>query len=131
MKASSDSWSEGRYDSASSRCNSATSSRVSGRKRILDGNAIVDHKCEDAMNEYIEVEFRKPGGQRLRVKRQVTGGIEFEEPDPIERTVGLQLNGRSAATELRMRRIAQVKGWELGQFKLTISVEDGNIVLRG
>jgi hypothetical protein len=83
------------------------------------------------MNEYIEVEFRKPNGQRLRVKRQVTGGIEFDEPDPIERTVGFQLNGRSEATRHRMRRIAQVKGWDLGQFKLTISVEDGNVVLRG
>jgi hypothetical protein len=83
------------------------------------------------MNEYIVVEFRKPNGQRLRVKRQVTGGIEFDEPDPIERTVGFQLNGRSEATRHRMRRIAQVKGWDLGQFKLTIAVEDGNIVLRG
>lgn len=83
------------------------------------------------MNEYIEVEFRKPTGQRLRVKRQVTGGIEFDEPDPIERTVGFQLNGRSEVTRHRMRRIAQVKGWDLGQFKLRISVEDGNIVLRG
>jgi hypothetical protein len=83
------------------------------------------------MNEYIEVEFRKPNGQRLRVKRQVTGGIEFDERDPIERTVGFQLNGRSEATRHRMRRIAQVKGWDLGQFKLAISVEDGNIVLRG
>ena len=83
------------------------------------------------MNEYIEVEFRKANGQRLRVKRQVTGGIEFEEPDPIERTVGFQLNGRSEVTRHRMRRIAQVKGWELGQFKLKISVEAGNVILRG
>jgi hypothetical protein len=83
------------------------------------------------MNEYIEIEFRKPNGQRLRVNRQVTGGIEFDEPDPIERTVGFQLNGRSEATQLRMRLIAQVKGWDPGQLKVTISVEDGNIVLRG
>jgi hypothetical protein len=83
------------------------------------------------MNEFIEVEFRKRGGQRLRVKRQVAGGIEFDEADPIERTVGLQLNGRSEATQIRMRRIAQVKGWDSGQFKLMLSVEDGNIVLRG
>ncbi len=47
------------------------------------------------MHEYIEVEFRKRGGQRLRARRQVPGGIEFEEPDPIERTVGLQLSGRN------------------------------------
>lgn len=43
---------------------------------------------EGDANGHIEVEFRKPNGQRLRVKRQVTGGIEFDEPDPIERTVG-------------------------------------------
>lgn len=38
------------------------------------------------MNEFIEVTFRR-GNKRLRVKRQVPGGIEFEEADPIERTV--------------------------------------------
>ena len=83
------------------------------------------------MNEYIEIDFRKSSGQRLRVRRQVAGGIEFEEPDAIERTIGFQITGRNAATRFRMRRIAQVKGWELGQFKLKMSVEDGNIVLRG
>ena len=83
------------------------------------------------MNEYIDITFRKPNGQRLRVKRQVTGGIEFDEPDPIERTIGFQFQGRGAATEFRMRRVAQVKGWDPGQFKLVPTVEDGNIVLRG
>jgi hypothetical protein len=83
------------------------------------------------MNEYIEVIFRKPSGARLKVKRQTIGGIEFDERDPIERTVGFQLNGRSAATKERMRRIARVKDWEPGQFKLHVSVEDGNIRLRG
>src|SRR5207248_6391626 len=83
------------------------------------------------MNEFIDITFRKPDGKRLRVKRQVTGGIEFDEPDPIERTVGFQFNARGAATDFRMRRIAQVKGWDPGQFKLRPSVEDGNVVLRG
>jgi len=83
------------------------------------------------MNEYIEVTFRKPSGARLRVKRQVPGGIEFDERDPIERTVGLQLTGRGDATKQRMRRIGQVKGWDPGQFKLNVSVEDGDLILRG
>lgn len=83
------------------------------------------------MNEYIEVEFRKTNGQRLRVKRQLPGGIEFDEADPIERTVGFQINARAETTRLRMLRIGQVKGWDVGQFKLTTSAEDGNIVLRG
>ena len=83
------------------------------------------------MNEYIEIEFRKPNGQRLRVKRQVSGGIEFEEPDPIERTVGIQINGRGNATKQRIRSLEKVKGWGPGGFRLTPSVEDGNIVLRG
>jgi hypothetical protein len=83
------------------------------------------------MNEYIEVGFRKANGQRLRVKRQLPGGIEFEETDPIERTVGFQITARNEATRIRMRHIAQIKGWDLGQFKLNASVEDGNIVLRG
>jgi plasmid stabilization system protein ParE len=83
------------------------------------------------VNEYIEVAFRKPNGARLRAKRQTPLGIELDEPDPIERTVGIQLTGRSEATRFRMRRMAQVKGWEPGQFKLRVSVEDGNLILRG
>ena len=83
------------------------------------------------MNEYIEVMFRKPDGGRLKVKRQTPDGIEFDERDPIQRTVGFQLNGRSDATKERMRRIAHVKGWDPYQFKLKVSVEDGNVVLRG
>ncbi|MDP2321080.1 MAG: hypothetical protein Q8O42_17280 [Acidobacteriota bacterium] len=83
------------------------------------------------MNEYIELQFRKPNGQRLRVKRQVSGGIEFEEPDPIERTVGIRINGRGDATKHRIRSLEKVKGWGPGGFRLTPSVEDGNIVLRG
>lgn len=83
------------------------------------------------MNEYIEIEFRKPNGQRLRVKRQLDGGIEFDEPDPIERTIGIQINGRGDATKERIKRIERVKGWGPGGFKLVPSVEDGNIVLRG
>jgi hypothetical protein len=82
------------------------------------------------VNEFIEVTFRR-GNKRLRVKRQVPGGIEFDERDPIERTVGLQLMGRDDATKERMRRIAQVKGWDPGTFKLNPSVEDGNLRLRG
>jgi hypothetical protein len=83
------------------------------------------------MNEYIEIVFRKPGGTRLRVKRQTPMGIELDEPDPIERTIGIQLTGRGEVTKFRMRRIGQVKGWEPGQFKLNVSVEDGSVVLRG
>ena len=83
------------------------------------------------MNEFIEIEFRKPNGQRLRVRRQVNGGIEFDEPDPIERTVGIQIRGRGDATKHRIRSLEKVKGWGPGGFRLTPSVEDGNIVLRG
>jgi hypothetical protein len=82
------------------------------------------------MDEFIEVSFRRKD-RRLRIKRQVRGGIEFDEPDPIERTVGVQLTSRGEATRQRMRRIGQVKGWAPGEFKLTISVEDGSLVLRG
>lgn len=83
------------------------------------------------MNEYIEIQFRKQNGARLKVARQTPDGIEFEENDPVERTVGFQLNPRGRATEERMRRIARVKGWRLDEFRLRPSVEDGNIVLRG
>lgn len=83
------------------------------------------------MNEFIEIRFRKPNGTRLRVKRQLPGGIEFDEPDPLERTVAFTIRGRSEATRYRMRRIAQIKGWEVGTFKLKVSVEDGSLILRG
>lgn len=83
------------------------------------------------MNERIDVRFHKPSGARLRVTRQRPGGIEFDEPDPLERTVAFSIRGRSEATRYRMRRIAQIKGWEVGTFKLRVSVEDGSVVLRG
>jgi hypothetical protein len=57
------------------------------------------------MNELIEIRFVK-NGRRLRVKRQVPGGIEFEEPDPLERTVGVSFDARSAATRERMNSIS-------------------------
>ena len=83
------------------------------------------------MNEFIEVRFRKPGGTRLKVKRQLPGGIEFDETDPSSARSASPSAGASEVTKFRMRHIAQVKGWELGQFKLNISVEDGSLILRG
>ena len=82
------------------------------------------------MNELIEVRFRK-SGRRLRVKRQRPGGIEFDEPDPLERTVGIEFSPRDEITRLRMDSIRRIQGWEPGQFRLKLSVEDGSIVLRG
>jgi hypothetical protein len=82
------------------------------------------------MNEFIEVRFQK-NGRRLRIKRQLPGGIEFDENDSIERTVGIGFMARSDATRERMRNIARVQGWDLGQFKLNVSVEDGALILRG
>jgi hypothetical protein len=82
------------------------------------------------MDEYIEIRFQKKG-KRLRVKRQVPGGIEFDEPDPLERTVGIGFDARSAATRERMNSIRRIQGWEPGVFKLKVSVEDGSIILRG
>jgi len=82
------------------------------------------------MNEFIEVRFTR-GGRRLRVKRQLPGGIEFDEPDAIERTIGISFDGRTEATRERMNSIRRVQGWDPGQFKLNIAVEDGSVVLRG
>jgi len=76
------------------------------------------------MDEYIEVSFRQPTSTG-------PGGIELDEPDPIERTVSVQLAPRGEATRQRMKRIAQVKGWQPGEFRLNISVEDGSLMLRG
>jgi hypothetical protein len=82
------------------------------------------------MNEYIEVRFRK-GRKPLRLKRQVPGGIEFEETDPIERTVGIAFRARGAGTKERINSIRRIQGWEPGQFKLRMSVEHGSLILRG
>ena len=59
------------------------------------------------MNEFIEVQFRKDG-KRLRINRQLPGGIEFDEPDAIERTVGIDFDARSDATRERMNSIRRV-----------------------
>ena len=82
------------------------------------------------MNEFIEVRFQKHG-RRLKIKRQLLGGIEFDEPDPLERTIGIGFSARSEATRFRMDSIRRIQGWDPGQFKLNVSVEDGSILLRG
>lgn len=82
------------------------------------------------MDEFIKVRFQK-NGKRLRIKRRVPGGIEFDEPDPIERTVGISFDAASAATRERMNSIRRLQGWEPGRFRLRESVEEGCLMLRG
>jgi hypothetical protein len=82
------------------------------------------------MNEAIEVQFSRHG-KRLRVKRQLPGGIEFVERDPLERTVGIEFRGQNEVTRMRMDSIRRTQGWDPGQFKLRLSVENGSILLRG
>src|SRR6185436_17619586 len=82
------------------------------------------------MNEFIKITLRR-NDKPLRIKRQVPGGIELDEPDPIERTVYIGFDAADEITEYRMRRIRQLQGWDPAQFKLTITVENGAIVLRG
>jgi hypothetical protein len=82
------------------------------------------------MNEYIEVSFRRRG-RPFSIKRQLPGGIEFDEPEPIERTVGITFDAATPATRERMNSIRRIQGWDPGQFKLNVSAEDGALVLRG
>lgn len=82
------------------------------------------------MDEYIEIRCFK-NAKRLKVNRQVTGGIVFDEPDPIERTIGLGFMARNDATELRMDNVRRTQGWLPGQFDLKMSVEDDSLILRG
>jgi hypothetical protein len=82
------------------------------------------------MNEYIEIRFRR-NGKPFPLKRQLTGGIEFDEPDPLERTIGITFDAASDATRERMNSIRRVQGWDPGQFKLNLAVEDGALKLRG
>jgi hypothetical protein len=85
---------------------------------------------EFKMHELIEVRFQK-NGRRLRVKRQLPGGIEFDERDPLERTIGIEFSGRDEITRMRLDSIRRIQGWEPGQFKLNLSVAKGSIMLRG
>jgi hypothetical protein len=82
------------------------------------------------MNEFIELQFRK-NGRRLRVKRQRPGGIEFDEHDPLERTVGIEFRADDPVTRFRLDNVRRIQGWEPGLFRLNMSVEDGSILLRG
>jgi hypothetical protein len=82
------------------------------------------------VNEFIEVQFRK-GDKRLRVRRQLPGGIEFDETDPLERTVGIQFTPRNEITRIRMDSVRRIQGWQPGEFKLNLSVANGSILLRG
>jgi hypothetical protein len=82
------------------------------------------------MNEYIEINLQR-NGKPLRINRQVPGGIELDEPDPIERSVHIGFNPADEITAYRVRRVRQIQGWDPSQFKLSVTVEDGSIVLRG
>jgi hypothetical protein len=82
------------------------------------------------MDEFIKIQFHKRG-KRLPIKRRLPGGIEFDEPDPIERTVGISFDAGSDATRERMNSIRRLQGWEPGVFRLRMAVEDGQLVLRG
>lgn len=82
------------------------------------------------MHEYIEIKFRK-NNKALRINRQLSGGIEFDESDPLERTIGIEFYHDNEITRLRMDSIRRTQGWQPGQFSLLMSVEDGSIILRG
>ena len=82
------------------------------------------------MNEYIEIQFRR-NDKPLRIKRQVPGGVELDEPDPIQRSVAIGFVPANEITQYRVRRVCQLQGWDPHEFKLRLSVEDGSLVLRG
>ena len=82
------------------------------------------------MNEAIEIQLRK-NDRRLRVNRQLPGGIELDEPDPLERTIGIEFSATNDITRMRMDSIRRIQGWDPGVFKLKVSVEEGSILLRG
>jgi hypothetical protein len=83
-----------------------------------------------SVNESIEVRFQR-NEKRLKVKRQLPGGIEFDERDPLERTVGIQFSARDPVTRMRMDSIRRIQGWDPGQFKVNMSVGNGSILLHG
>jgi hypothetical protein len=82
------------------------------------------------MNEYIEVQLRR-NDRPLRIRRQVPGGVELDESDPIERTVYVGFDPADVITKFRMQRVRQIQAWDPSVFKLHLTVEDGTIVIRG
>jgi hypothetical protein len=83
------------------------------------------------MNEYIEVAFSR-NGKALKLKRQLPDGrVELAEPDPISRRITIGLTPRDEVTRYRTRRMQQLRGWALGEFRLKVSVEAGVLVIRG
>jgi hypothetical protein len=82
------------------------------------------------MHEYVEIQFRRKN-RPYRLKRQVEAGFEFEEPDPLTRTITLGFTADNDITRYRMERIQRLKDWQPGRFDLRISVEDGSLILRG
>ena len=82
------------------------------------------------MHEYIEIQFRR-SGKPFRVVRQVERGFEFKEPDPPVRRIDIGFRPFDDGTRYRMQRIRQLRGWEAQHFEISVSVEDGSLVLRG
>ena len=82
------------------------------------------------MHEYIEIQFTKKG-KPYRVARQVKGGFQFQESDPLTRSIDIGFAAFDDGTKYRMQRIRQIKGWAPGSFDIKVSVEDGSLVLRG
>jgi hypothetical protein len=82
------------------------------------------------MHEYIEIQFRRKN-KPFAIERQVTGGFEFDEPDPPARSIDVGFSPFGDGTKYRMMHIRQVKGWSPQEFRLRMSVEDGSLVIRG
>jgi hypothetical protein len=82
------------------------------------------------MNEYIDVRFRRKN-KPLAIRRQLPDGVELDEADPIPRTVYVGFDAANEVTRYRLRRIRQLQGWSPAEFKLTMTVEDGALRLRG
>ena len=82
------------------------------------------------MHEYIEIQFKRKN-KPFRIARQIKDGFEFEESDPVTRTIGIGFSPYDDGTKYRMMHIRQIKGWAPTEFRLKISVEDGSLVLRG
>jgi hypothetical protein len=82
------------------------------------------------MNEYIEIRLRR-NERPLRIRRQVPGGVELDERDPIERTVYIGFDAADEIAKFRMRRVRQIQDWDPSVFKLHLTVEDGSLIIRG
>lgn len=83
------------------------------------------------MNERLTIRLME-GDRRLAINSVSAEGVMLRnETDATPRGLVLEFNGDSPVTKFRMDRVRQLRDWAPREFKLNISLFDGNLVVTG